>query len=114
MTNFVACNHWWNMGGDLFLSPFLQVKCTDNQRDLLNPTARDVQIGAILDQCAGKKAKKVIAKCRIEFVHGNANSYAQILNGTQQLEQIQTFNDLSSSISIVQKEKEEEKECTCK
>ncbi len=114
MTNFVACNHWWHMGRDLFPYLFLQVECTDDQRDLLNTTIHDVQIGAILDQCTGKKAKKVIANHRIKFVSGNINSYAPILNGLQQLEQIQLFNDLSSSILILQKKKQEEKERACK
>ncbi len=63
------------MGGDLVLSPFLQVEWTDDQTHLFNPTAQDVQIGAIPDQCMGKKAKKVISKFRIEFVSGNINIY---------------------------------------
>ena len=74
---------------------------------ILNPTARDVQMAAIIDQCSGKKATKVIAKRRIEFISGNVNSYARILNGPQQLQRIKTFNDLSASIAALEREKDE-------
>ena len=90
MTNFVACNHGWHTGADLVPSSHLDVAITRDQVDLLNPTPRDVQIGAIIDQCTGRKAKKVIAKQRIDFVSGNVNSHACILNGPQQLSKIKT------------------------
>ena len=81
MTNFVARNHGWHKGGYLAPSPNLHVEFISNQRELLNPTTRDVQIGANIDQFSEKKANKVIAKRRIEFVSGNVNSYVRILNG---------------------------------
>ena len=46
------------------------------------------------------------AKRRIEFIEGNVNSYARILNGPQQLARIKTFNDLAASISVLQREKD--------
>ena len=58
MTNFVASNHGFNTGGKLCPSPYLDVEVTDEQKELLNPTSRDVQMGAILDQCVGKKAER--------------------------------------------------------
>ena len=64
-------------------------------------------MAAIIDQCSGKKATKVIAKRRIEFISGNVNSYARILNGPQQLQRIKTFNDLSASIAALEREKDE-------
>ena len=106
MTNFVAMHRGWHTGGDLIPSAHLQVEISKDQVDLLNPTPRDVQMAAIIDQCCGKKATKVIAKRRIEFIEGNVNSYARILNGPQQLERIKTFNDLASSIATLHKEKD--------
>lgn len=41
------------------------------------------------------------------MIEGNINSYARILNGPQQLEQITAYNDLAASISVLQKEKDE-------
>ena len=64
-------------------------------------------MGAIINQCTGKKAKKVIARCRIDFVSGNVNSYARILNGPSQLEKITSYNQLASSISKLQQDREE-------
>ena len=57
-----------------------------------------------MDQCSGKKATKKVARRRIEFISGNINSYARILNGPQQLAQIKTYNDLAASISVLKAE----------
>ena len=38
--------------------PYLDVEVTDKQKELLNPTSRDVQMGAILDQCVEKKGRE--------------------------------------------------------
>ena len=107
MTNFVAMNHGWHKGGNMVPSAYLDASITNDQVDLLNPTPRDVQMAAILDQCSGKKARKVIAKRRIEFISGNVNSYARILNGPTQLQRIKTFNDLSASVAVLNKERDE-------
>ena len=80
------------------------------QVDLINPTPRDVQIGSIIDQCTDKKAEKVIARRRIDFVSGNVNSYARILNGPGQLEKIKSYNQLASSIASLQRERQENNE----
>lgn len=109
MTNFVASTHGWHTGTDLVPSPYLQVRITDDQVDLLNPTPRDVQIGAILDQCVGKKAEKALAKRRIDFITGNINSYARALNGPREVGKMQTFNQLTASISELQQEKNQQK-----
>ena len=108
MCNFVASNYGWHTGSNLVPSPSLDVEITKDQVDLLNPTPRDVQLGAILDQCSGKKATKKIARRRIDFVSGNVNSYARILNRPKQLEKITTFNQLLVSIATLQRERDEE------
>lgn len=84
------------------------------QRKLLNPSYRDVLIGEILDQSSGVKATKKLAKRRIEFVNGNVNSYARVLNGQAQMDAIKTYNDLAASLATFNAEKhrrdEEKKE----
>lgn len=80
--------------------------------DMLNPTPRDVQIGAIIDQCSGKKATKVIARRRVDFVAGNINSYARILNGPAQLEKIRDFNQMAASVSVLRRERIDKAEKT--
>ncbi len=67
---------------------------------------QDIQIAAIINKKAGKKAKTVITKRCIEFISGNVNSYARILNGPQKLERIQTFNDLSASIAVLKRKRD--------
>ena len=48
----------------------------------------------------------MIARRHIDFISGNVNSYARILNETVQLDEIRTYNDLTASISEYQREKE--------
>ena len=93
-------------------SKILDVVVSRDQVGLLNSTFHDVQLGAVLDQCTGCKAKKFIAKRRVDFVSGNVNSYARILNGPAQLERIKTYNQLSASIAQLQRERDEQKLAT--
>ena len=107
MTNVVAAQYGWHTGSNLVPSQYLCVEQTQDQIDLLNPTPRDVQLGAIIDQCSGKSAKKVIAKRRVNFVTGNINSYARVLNGPAQIEKIKTFNQLTTSIAELRRDRDE-------
>jgi hypothetical protein len=54
---------------------------------------------AVSSTIFGDKAKTKIAKCRINFMTGNVNSYAGILNGLAQLDSISTYNNLAASLS---------------
>ena len=112
MTNFVAAHFGWHTGGDLVPTAHLDVEISKDQVDMLNPTPRDVQIGAIIDQCSGKKATKVIARRRVDFVAGNINSYARILNGPAQLEKIRDFNQMAASVSVLRRERIDKAEKT--
>lgn len=110
MTNFVAENHGFKKNDDLVPSKYLDVEVTQDQIDLLKPTPRDVQLGALIDQAAGEKATKAIAKRRVDMVSGNVNSYARILNGPEQIESIKTYNQLAASMAIVRRERDERNE----
>jgi hypothetical protein len=50
-------------------------------------------------------SKKVISKHRVDFVSGNINSYARLLNGPQQLDKIQTYNDLAATMAELKRDK---------
>ena len=80
MGNFVASKHGWYTRRNLVPSASLIMQISQDQVDLLNPTLRDFQLGAIIDQCSGKKATNKIARRRIDFIPENINSYAHILN----------------------------------
>ncbi len=62
MTNFVPKNHSWNDGSRLLPSSHLNVVVSNDQESLLNSTIRDVQIGALINQAYGKRAKKMEPK----------------------------------------------------
>jgi hypothetical protein len=110
MTNYVSHTH--NFQGqeeDLVPSQYLDVETTKDQRKALNPTPCDVQIGLVLGQIFGDQAKTKIAKRRIDFMSGNVNSYARILNGPAQLANIKTYNDLAASLVEYNNEVQEQK-----
>ena len=108
--HMTTSNHGWSKGGNLVPSSYLDVHVKDDQEELLNPTARDIQIGAIIEQCIGKKAKKKVARRRVDFVTGNVNSYARILNGPAQLEKIKSYNQLAASMAELQRERQQKDE----
>jgi hypothetical protein len=95
MTNYVCYHH--DTDDDMIPSPHLNMEVSTNQRKALNPTVRDIQIGAVIAQIFGDKAKTKIAKHRIDILTGNANSYTRILNGPAQLDSISTYNNLAAS-----------------
>ena len=47
---------------------------------------------------------KKIAKRRIEFMNGNVNSYARVLNGQAQMESIKNYSELAASIAVYSRE----------
>jgi hypothetical protein len=73
MTNYVCYHH--DTDNDMMPSPHLNAEVSNNPRKALNPTVCDVQIGAVIAQIFGDKAKIKIAKRQINFMTGNANSY---------------------------------------
>jgi hypothetical protein len=109
MCNKVCYDHQTDDVG-LEPSSYLDVEFTKEQRKMLSPTHRDVQIGVILSQIFGEKASTKIAKRRVEFMTGNINSYARLLNGPEQLERIQTYSDLAASLSDYNNEVNQQKE----
>ena len=60
MTKYVCYHH--DTDDDMIPSPHLNVEVSANQRKALNPTVCDIQIGAVIAQIFGDKAKTKIAK----------------------------------------------------
>ena len=48
----------------------------------------------------------MIAKRRVDFVAGNINSYARMLNGPKELERIKTYNHLAASMAELRNEQD--------
>jgi hypothetical protein len=67
-TNFVAIKHGWEEDVQLKPSSYLDVECTQTQMKLLNPTAKDAQMGSIVDQSFRRRAKKKEAQGRGNIV----------------------------------------------
>ena len=104
MCNFTAAAWGYAHDGNLLPSPYLDVNVSRDQVKMLNPSPRDVQIGALIDESSGEKAMKKIAKRRIEFMNGNVNSYARVLNGQAQMESIKNYSELAASIAVYSRE----------
>ena len=69
----------WRIGhADVKTSNYLDVEMSDVQRNLLNPTPKDVK---------GKGAVQKIAKRKNDFIEGNVNGYSRLLNNPKRLEE---------------------------
>ena len=66
MAYFVSMRHGIESSDDLIPSLHLDVELSGEQRSLLNPSPRDVQLAAILEQCQGKGAARKTSARRID------------------------------------------------
>ncbi len=107
MTNYGCYHH--DTENDMIPLLHLYVEVSNDQRKALNHTICDLQIGAVIAQINGDKAKTKIAKGQIDFMTGNINSYAWILNGPAQLDSITTYNNLAASLSDYHNEMQAQK-----
>jgi len=87
-------------------TPGLNVELSEDQRRLLNPTVKDVQISELIDQAQGERARKKEAKRRQDIFSGNIGSYSAILNSDDKLQNLKDYNDLSASVAIYNAEKD--------
>ena len=76
------------------------------QHDLLNPTAKDLSMGALMQDTIGLSAKKKIAKRRQDIITGNIASHSRVLNNDNALKHAIEYNKLAVSLSIVEEETE--------
>ncbi|KAI2494151.1 hypothetical protein MHU86_20383 [Fragilaria crotonensis] len=104
ITNFVATQE---SGNNASLAPaaYLNVEMNDDQVELLKPTQKNVMMGSILKDSAGKGALKLIAKRRIDMIDGNVGSYSRVLNSTGRMEMIRDVNALAAAVAVISKER---------
>ncbi|KAI2498520.1 hypothetical protein MHU86_15980 [Fragilaria crotonensis] len=104
ITNFVARQE---SGKSRILVPsaYLNVEITDEQVELLKPSVKHVLMGAILAEAAGKGARKLIAKRRIDMIDGNIGSYSRLLISDARMEMIRDVNALAAAVAEISKEK---------
>ncbi|KAI2508458.1 hypothetical protein MHU86_5985 [Fragilaria crotonensis] len=70
ITNFVATKESQN-SRNLVPAEYLNVEINADQVELLKPTQKNVMMGSILKDAAGKGARQLIAKRRIDMIDGN-------------------------------------------
>ena len=107
ITNFVATQESRN-NASLAPAAYLNVEMNDDQVEL-KPTQKNVMMGSILKDSAGKGALKLIAKRRIDMIDGNVGSYSRVLNSTGRMKMIRDVNALSAAVAVISKEKVDEK-----
>ena len=74
---------------------------SDAQRNLLNPTPKDVLLGFITHDVRGKGAVQKIAKRKIDLIEGNVNSYSRLLNNPKRLGAIKDHAQLVATVAEV-------------
>jgi len=79
------------------------------QRELLNPTLKQVVRGFVMCDAKGKGAMQKVARCRLDFIGGNIKSCSQLLNSWKRLEDIKEANELVAAVASVAEENEKEK-----
>ena len=113
ITNFVATQESSN---NMNVKPaaYLNAEMNAHQIELLKPTHKNVIMGSILKDAAGKGALQLIAKRRIDMMDGNIGSYSRLLNSTGRMEMLREVNALAAAVALISKEKVDERSRTKK
>ena len=91
---------------DLATSSLLDVKVSDIQKALLNPTARYVMLTETIDQPREERAKKKEAKRKQCLMIRDINRHSIIMNDKKGLEKIQDYNNMAVSLAMMNAEKD--------
>jgi hypothetical protein len=97
ITNFVAQNS--REGIALKPSSHLDVIMTEDQQALLNPSRQSLYMGAITEDTVGNRAKKRIAKRRVDMFEGNVAAYSRVLNSDGRMKRIKDYNQLAAILA---------------
>ena len=110
MTNFTA-QMMWDADKNQAMEPsaYLDTIMSDDQKQMLCPSYKNVLTGYILYDVKGKGAVNKLAKRRLDMISGNVASYARCLNSTKRLKQIQEVNELVATVAEVSADIEKEK-----
>ena len=109
ITNYIARSNWSIGSKPVQPSPYLDVEMSTTQRNILNPTQKDVLLGFISYSVKGKGAVQKIAKRKIDLIEGNINSYSRFLNDPKRLDAIKDHNELCAAVVEVSAELENDK-----
>jgi hypothetical protein len=107
MCNHVARTHDHKTRKPLLPSGGWDCEVSQDQEWLLNPSPYDVVMGTIMEDAVGERAKKKIAKRRVDMITGNIHSYARSMNNPDQLEDIKEYATLSSILAELAADKDE-------
>jgi hypothetical protein len=111
-----VCNHVarsnWNHEKDLSPSPYLDAHMTILQKQLLNPTHKQLVTGYVLFDCKGQGAMQMVAKRRLDMIEGNISSYSRILNDPQRMVSLRDLNKLTAAVALVSADKQSQLEKT--
>jgi hypothetical protein len=86
------------------------IAVSTEQRNLLNPTQRDLFLGLVLENAVGDKATRKIAKRSLDFLNGNVASYAQHVTSDENIKQVAARMDVAEALSILRAEEEKKKQ----
>ncbi len=75
----------------------------------MNPTTKDTMLGQLMREAVGEGALKKMARRRLDVATGNVQSYARVLNGTEQVTKLKEHLELAAALADLQAEKEKEK-----
>jgi len=106
----ITARHHWNEDKPVEPSAFLDCHTTKQQRDMLNPSMKQVVRGFILYDVKGTGAREFHAKRRLDMISGNVSSYSRLLNDTKRLKEMQELNSLVASVAQVSADKDQAKE----
>ena len=109
MTNNVATTHWAKTSTPLLPSSYIDCAIDTDQHCFLNPTMRDVILSSLEQDTFGDNAKKKRARRRMDFLDGNAKSYAKWLNSPARMEKYSDQNSLAGMLANMRLEKDNEK-----
>mgnify|MGYP001002017224 FL=1 len=66
-------------------------------------------MGQILNDCIGDGAKKKLAKCRINIISSNVNSYSRLVNSEEQLKNAVEVNGIAALLGEIRADADEER-----
>jgi len=107
-----AAQWMWNVKRNQCLEPAAQLDIimSDDQRDLLMPSCKNVPQGFVLHDVKGDGTKNETAKRRLDMIASNVSSHACCLNDSKCLKQIQEVNQLTATVAAVAADIANEKE----
>jgi hypothetical protein len=110
IANFVCRTHNHESGLPLRPQDWVNIEITKQQQRLLQPLPYDVLIGSLMEETMGERAKKKVAKRRLDAISGNVAAYCRSLNNPGQLEKVKEAAGVASIVGAIRADYDAEKE----